>query len=778
MSFIHGYLLAGLVLAGLPILVHLAMRQKPKQLFFPAFRFLKRRLHVNRRRLRLQHLLLLALRIGVLAALCLALARPRVESGSVSGDSEQPVAAVFLFDTSPSMGYLVGDESRLAAARRHAEALLADMADGSRVAVLDCGDEPGSEADRPGSVTQAAARVKGLTVRPSAHPVNAHLGRAYQSLNALAAEGDTLPRLLYVFSDRTRPAWTDALKAEELPPGVRAVFVDVGVEEPHDLAIERIEVVPPVAEPGKDVQVYITVRCTGGERANQLDWQIDNDPVQDKPPVKTKFVLGGAKGKEKTFVFRDVKAPPLPAGERTAAFQITAKLDKADPLPFNDSRSATFLVRHRRSLLTIADDPAAADNWEAVFGAIEEAAAKESKPRPLNETLRCEVVPTKAVEAGASSEKRLDELLGPHDIVCLYQAKKPSQNLWAGLQRYVNGGGNLIVVPGGAEVELKEFNAEGTKAGLLPGTLVKLIDAADGVKLKEFKPTHALTKPFAQWQRSREFDFNQKDHLPEFRRYWEVTPDAQGVAVMSYADAGPHPALLEREVGRGRVLMFTTPLDNRLLEKSARPWSNIWNESSFGLVLVDLASMYMVGGAGVGDVNFFSGKPVLVPLLRRDGEKQYQLKGPPGLTLSETKVAAPEGRLLSVPQATHPGNYTVVGEGGKTVTAFSVNIPAEESQLDRVPGEEIEAALGEGSLLPPGQAPRLQDSLKDGRAGQIELLPWLLMAVLLVLAVESVLANKFYKRAPKEAESEEAPAAPRVAETAERLTAGTAARST
>ena len=59
----------------------------------------------------------------------------------------------------------------------------------------------------------------------------------------------------------------------------------------------------------------------------------------------------------------------------------------------------------------------------------------------------------------------------------------------------------------------------------------------------------------------------------------------------------------------------------------------------------------------------------------------------------------------------------------------------------------------------------------------LELLPWLLMAVLLVLAVESVLANKFYKRAPKEGESEEAPAAPRGAETAERLTAETAGRS-
>ena len=59
MTFIHGYLLGGLLLAGVPVLLHLIMRQKPKQLRFPAFRFLRQRHVINRRKIRLQHLLLL-----------------------------------------------------------------------------------------------------------------------------------------------------------------------------------------------------------------------------------------------------------------------------------------------------------------------------------------------------------------------------------------------------------------------------------------------------------------------------------------------------------------------------------------------------------------------------------------------------------------------------------------------------------------------------------------------------------------------------------------------
>ena len=62
MTFIHPLLLGGLVLVGIPIVLHLIMRQQPKHLIFPAFRFLQLRHRTNQRKLRLRHLLLLALR--------------------------------------------------------------------------------------------------------------------------------------------------------------------------------------------------------------------------------------------------------------------------------------------------------------------------------------------------------------------------------------------------------------------------------------------------------------------------------------------------------------------------------------------------------------------------------------------------------------------------------------------------------------------------------------------------------------------------------------------
>src|SRR5271167_4872029 len=128
MTFIHGYLLGGLVLAGIPVLIHLIMRQKPKRLPFPAFRFLLQKHRTNQTRLRLRHLLLLLLRMAVIALLCLALVRPAI------------TGAVLLIDTSYSMEYAVAGKTRLDEAKRRAAELLDELPDGSKVAVLDSAD--------------------------------------------------------------------------------------------------------------------------------------------------------------------------------------------------------------------------------------------------------------------------------------------------------------------------------------------------------------------------------------------------------------------------------------------------------------------------------------------------------------------------------------------------------------------------------------------------------------------------------------------------------------
>jgi len=80
MAFVNLSLVLGTMLVGIPIALHLVMRQKPKQLVFPAIRFLQKRQESNRRTLRLRHWILLLLRCLVVALAAMALARPSVSS--------------------------------------------------------------------------------------------------------------------------------------------------------------------------------------------------------------------------------------------------------------------------------------------------------------------------------------------------------------------------------------------------------------------------------------------------------------------------------------------------------------------------------------------------------------------------------------------------------------------------------------------------------------------------------------------------------------------------
>src|SRR5262249_46579911 len=157
---------------------------KPKHVLFPALRFLRQRQRTTRRRLRLRHLLLLLLRIGVVLLICLALARPRLFSERLNLSSDTPVAAVLLFDTSPSMQYTVAGKSRLDEARQRAAEMLDELPEASRVAVLDSAELGGEWVP----VARARELLDKLQIRPANSPVTRQIAQAYRLFETLSLE--------------------------------------------------------------------------------------------------------------------------------------------------------------------------------------------------------------------------------------------------------------------------------------------------------------------------------------------------------------------------------------------------------------------------------------------------------------------------------------------------------------------------------------------------------------------------------------------------------------
>jgi hypothetical protein len=728
MSFIHPLLLAGLVLVGIPVLIHLIMQQKPKHLLFPAFRFLQQKHRTNQRKLRLRHLLLLALRIALVAGICLALARPRLFSQRLNFTSESPVNVVLLFDTRPSMDYHVAERSRLDDARRRANELLDELPEGSRVAVLDSADLGGEWVT---SRAQARDRIAHLKVRYANAPVTRQLAQAYRLFDVLAQEADESngpqPRFLYVFSDRTPESWNEGdVRALKPAPeaGINAVFVDVGVEKPADLAITNLDLPHQVLRTDDRVDVGATVQATGTDADTFLTCVIDGQTPGERKPVKLQA------GQNQRVVFERPAEDLAPGPHR-----IEVRLATTDALPFDDVRYATVEVRSGRRVLAISDDPKKdARIWRLALDTARE--------------FRCDVLPTTQ-----TANLDVKDLLAKYRAVCLIDVNRPDAGLWAMLEAYVQKGGQLAVVPG-ADLVPAAYNKDPAARRLLPAEFRALLDAptAEGVPWTEGGPPHHFLEPFREWRKNASVDFYQPEFLPRARHFWSVAPDEKNATVIvTYADREKHPALVERTVGDGRVLLFTTGFDGRLVKD--HPWWNNYLESSFYPVLVNEAVRYLAGDAEAVNLNFLSGQPVQVTLPPESRDLLYSLEGP---DLSGSAASVPRGgdqRVLAIPQAVAPGNYTLRDGSGRVTAGFSVNVRPEECQLTREPEtvQKIEALLGPKSVLPVGHSASLTDLLSRHWRQPVELFPWLMILLLLLLAFENLLANKFYRRPAGEA---------------------------
>ncbi|MGH7632035.1 MAG: BatA domain-containing protein, partial [Gemmatimonadales bacterium] len=110
-GFLHPWLLAGLVAAGIPILLHLLQRREPPTVVFPAVRYLIAATQEHQRRLKLQNWLLLILRTALIVLLVLAAAGPTVPARGAPGHA--PSALVVVVDNSASSGAVVNGAPRL-----------------------------------------------------------------------------------------------------------------------------------------------------------------------------------------------------------------------------------------------------------------------------------------------------------------------------------------------------------------------------------------------------------------------------------------------------------------------------------------------------------------------------------------------------------------------------------------------------------------------------------------------------------------------------------------
>jgi len=124
---------------------------------------------------------------------------------------------------------------------------------------------------------------------------------------------------------------------------------------------------------------------------------------------------------------------------------------------------------------------------------------------------------------------------------------------------------------------------------------------------------HPLMAPFVAWSRSVDPDFDRDEFRPRVRRYWRLGPHPKERDITLFADK--QPALVERVVGKGKAVLFTSPLDRRFLAAGhVEGVEQLRTDSAFGLILVDRVCRYLGGEVTTPELNFVCGQvPIVAP---------------------------------------------------------------------------------------------------------------------------------------------------------------------
>lgn len=717
--FINPWLLAGASLVAVPVVLHLIMRRKSKLLEFPALRFIQKRHEVNQRRLRLRHLLLLLLRALAIALLALALARPRLPTtlgGGALAGQESPVAAAMIFDASPRMQYRHQNQTRLEAARQTALWLLAQLPRDSQIGVLDTRLGPAAfEVDR----RKARDRIERLEPVANSRPLVGVVEKALELLKT--SELDR--KEIYVFTDLARVSWPREAASRlqgriAALPGVAVYLIDVGVDEPANFSLGQLRLSRQVLSTRGSlaVRTELSATGTGGQRMVEMDL-LRIDPATGKRAEQK----GGKKdvelkpGESKQVRFR---VGGLTEGTHQGMVRIVGE----DGLAADDVRYFTFEVKPAWRVLIVA--PKAAHVY-APF--LSEALAPTPFRLAGQARFDCRTI-TQQELAG----QKLDE----YAAVCLLDPRPMEPADWQKLVNYAADGHGVAIFLGRNAEPVDAFNAQPAQK-LLPGKLEIRVPRPDlDTYLAPSDYRHPILREFGQLPGTVPWDAS------PVVEYWKLRDLAKGVDVVipyndPVASVAP-PALLERPVGRGRVVTMTTPVSDDL---NRDPWNYLPADWPY-MVLVNETLSYLVG-ASQEQLNYYAGQTVILKLDPQSTHRSYVVTAPPDVTFPLS--ADLKQHVLVVTEPDRLGNYRVQAGGTSGVDrGFSVNLRPEQTRMDRLSQEDLDELFGSQKYRLARDRSQIERDVSLGRVGP-ELFPWVILLVALILGAEHVVANKFYR---------------------------------
>ncbi len=789
MSFLHISLLAGLSVIAVPLMLHLLGQRQPKIEVFPALRFVRQTVQAQRSSWQLRHLLLLLLRIGVVGALALAMARPRIHSAMLSAtltvsalallavfatlvaaiawtarrpasvwatcallaailwsaaiiwgtislthgpivpkaDQSAPVAVALIIDTGPNMEYRADNKTRLEAAKEIAVWILDQLPIESRVGIFAGYPANGLSMDPASAKTQIQATL--------ARGVSMDLAGQLASGIELLAANKLERKEAYIITDLSAKSWNSAHadlrnSLDEKSKDILVQVIDLGIPTTSNWSLGDLNLEPPVVPQNSSARIKFTVSRSASTAGGQATVRLYRENIDPSLPILSN---GQLKVPEAKLVKE--KAIDL-SQEETVSLEFDTGL--------LTSGTHNFQVRIDRP------DPLELDNvrYASILAhpqlpslVVADADADENAPSMARYyALLIEA----SGSAGTSGEGAVQQIsydqigsipLDQYASICLIDPPPLIDATVKKIRERAEQGAGILIVLGR---QLLAAPATAAIQELLPGRLAKPVSKPDGDRSLHIVPA-ALTHPIFSLLGANTAQLHWSLH-PIFR-YWTFESVADSVQILAKYSAGVAPAITQQKIGKGQVICFTTPMPD--FDDTA---GDNWNELTIGtdtwLAYALLAGTVRTLGSdsqsrytfSVGESATFNNDPLAWP-------SQYELFTP---AARSRRIDAENGALL-LGELDQPGVFRLRGKRtGPISRSASVNLQSADTNLRRLETTQLDELLGAGNYRLARDRDELQSSVGQARFGQ-ELYSMLMLLVAGLFLAEQAMSNRFYK---------------------------------
>jgi len=672
MQFLAPLFFVALAGLAIPVLLHLTQREKKQIIHFPSLMFVRRIPYEAVRRRKIHNWLLLMVRLAALALIIFAFARPlfsRADRQPPPGAGAREV--VILVDNSYSMGFGDHWDRAVAAARQEIGKLHAS--DRGSVVLF------GSSADILMRATAEQDRLGAAVAAAKPRPSSTRYAPALKVAGSILAESALPRREVVMISDFQRGGW----RGEE------------GARLPAGATLTPVAIAGSAERPNVTVTGVSIARSTfsNQERATVTAGVVNRT---DRPVTGASIVLevGGI----------PVGTKPLaidPNGAASVSF---------DPFTIN--------ARNLRGTVRVSDDALAADNTfnfvispsEPVHLTLVDRGSSAStlyltRALSIGDAPRFEVV---SREPDAVS----DEDLRKSAVVILNDVEVGS-GFARRLTKYIEQGGGLFVATGSHATWPQDVDS-------LPATIGPPVDRTRGEfgRLGALEYGHPI---FEVFRAPRSGDFSA---VPIYG-YRNLTA-AKGAQVLARFDSGT-PAVLERRVGSGRVVMWGSSLDVT--------WSELPQRPVF-LPFIHRTVRHLA--------NYKEPQPWVTVGQVLDPSATAVLRGQRMILTPSGKRVPIEDEGSDVVELSDQGFYELRGENNN-VTVVAVNVDPAESDLTPMDPKEIVAAAAGLSGSGEGAAASGVPMTPEQKEKSQRLWWYLLCGGILLLAVDTYLSNRLAK---------------------------------